>query len=285
MIQIWPNMAAAQMAMRYGLHGPSLTVTTACASSLDALGTASTVLASGRADVVLVGATEGGYVTAADDVAWVPATAAAGTGYGMQTAAADPRRAMLPFDRNRAGIVSGEGSCWFVLETAEHAARRGVPVLAWLRGYGSLADGHHPSSPEPSGRWEARAMELAQADAGIGPADVDALIAHATGTPKGDSAEIRALNGVFDRPDLVVTGLKGNTGHTGASAGAMNVLAGIWAMHHGRLPAVGGTTEVDPEVEFDVVVGEPRSVDLGTLQVNAFGFGGQNASLVLTRDR
>lgn len=284
MIQIWPNMAAAQLAMRYKLHGPSLTVTTACASSLDALGTAAALLNSGQADVALVGATEGGYVREADDVAWVPATAAAGTGYGMQTASPDPRRAMLPFDRNRAGIVSGEGSCWFVLETAEHAARRGVAALAWLRGYGSLADGHHPSSPEPNGRWEARAIELAQADAGIGPGDVDVLVAHATGTPKGDQAEIRALNGVFGGTELTVTGLKGNTGHTGASAGAMNVLAGVWAMHHGRVPAVAGTRELDPEVDFDVVVGEPRSLDVGVLQVNAFGFGGQNASIVVTRD-
>ena len=130
-------------------------------------------------------------------------------------------------------------------------------------------------------------MELAQAGAGVGPADVDVVIAHATGTPKGDSAEIRALNRVFvdgaGRDELLVTGLKGNTGHTGASAGAMNVMAGIWAMRHGRLPNVAGTTDLDPEVRFDVVLGEPRPVDLDVLQVNAFGFGGQDASLVVTR--
>jgi len=130
-------------------------------------------------------------------------------------------------------------------------------------------------------------MELAQADAGIGPADVDALVAHATGTPKGDAAEIRALNAVFvdgaGRDELVVTGLKGHTGHTGASAGAMNILAGIRAMHEGRLPNVAGTTELDPEVRFDVVLHEPRSIDLEVLQVNAFGFGGQDASVVVTR--
>jgi 3-oxoacyl-[acyl-carrier-protein] synthase II len=215
------------------------------------------------------------------------ATGAAETRYGMATPATDRLRAMLPFDANRSGIVTGEGVAFFVLESEAHARARGADVLAWVRGYGSLADGYHPSSPEPSGRWEARAMELAQADAGVGPADVDVVIAHATGTPKGDSAEIRALNRVFvegaGRDELLVTGLKGNTGHTGASAGAMNVMAGMWAMRHGRLPNVAGTTDLDPEIRFDVVLREPRPVDLDVLQVNAFGFGGQDASLVVTR--
>jgi 3-oxoacyl-[acyl-carrier-protein] synthase II len=131
-------------------------------------------------------------------------------------------------------------------------------------------------------------MELAQASAAISPAEVDALVAHATGTPKGDEAEIRAINAVFvdgaGRDDLVVTGLKGNTGHTGAGSGAMNVMAGVWAMHHSRLANVSGTTELDPEIRFDVVLHEPRAIDLATLQVNSFGFGGQNASVVVTRE-
>jgi 3-oxoacyl-[acyl-carrier-protein] synthase II len=289
MIQIWPNMAAAQICMRHGLHGPSMTVTTACASSLDALGTAAGLLETGRADVVLCGASEGGYTCdRPEDAAFVPATSQAEAGYGMETTSADPRRAMLPFDANRSGIVSGEGSAYFVLESAAHASRRGARIHAWLSGYSSLADSHHPSSPQPDGRWEALAMEGAQAGAGVAPGDIDALVAHATGTPKGDEAEIRALNTVFEqgggRTDLVVTALKGNTGHTGAASGAMNVIAGVWAMHHGSLPAVAGTTDLDPEIRFDVVLGEARSIDLATLQVNSFGFGGQNASVVVTRE-
>jgi 3-oxoacyl-[acyl-carrier-protein] synthase II len=130
-------------------------------------------------------------------------------------------------------------------------------------------------------------MELAQADAGIEPADVDALVAHATGTPKGDDAEILALNRVFvdgaRREELPVTSLKGHTGHTGASAGAMGVMAGVWAMHHGRFPNIAGTTNPDPKIRFAVVLDEPRAVDLEVLQVNAFGFGGQDASVVVTR--
>jgi 3-oxoacyl-[acyl-carrier-protein] synthase II len=287
-IKIWCNMAAAQICMRHRLHGPSMTVTTACASSLDALGTAAMYLDAGLADVVIAGATEGGYTCDAPDEAdFVLATSAAEVAYGMSSGAADPMRAMLPFAADRAGIVSGEGSAFFVLETAAHAAARRARVHAWLTGYASLADAHHPSSPEPHGRWEARVMELAQRSAGIAPMDVDALVAHATGTPKGDEAEIRALNTVFveggnDR--LVVTGLKGHTGHTGASSGGMNVIAGIRAMHGGRLSHINGTTKVDPEIRFDVALREPRPLDVGVLQVNSFGFGGQNASVVVQRD-
>ena len=130
-------------------------------------------------------------------------------------------------------------------------------------------------------------MELAQADAGVAPGDVDVLVAHATGTPKGDDAEIKAINDLFvnagRESDLVVGAIKGNTGHTGSAAGAMAVVAGVRAMGDGRLPHVAGTTNLDQAVRFDVVLHEPRTVEIDVLQVNAFGFGGQNASVVLTR--
>ncbi len=289
MIQIWSNMAASQICMRHQLHGPSLTVSTACASSLDALGAAARYLEAGLCDVAIVGGTEGGYPTPGyrPEQRFEPATQMAGRGYGMSTPSADPRRAMLPFAADRSGIVSGDGSVWFVLETEAHAAARNAEVLAWLRGHGSLSDSYHPSSPEPNGTWEAKAMELAQAEAGIAPGDVDALVAHATGTPKGDTAEIRALNKVFvdtGADQLVVTACKGHTGHTGASAGGVNLVAIIDAMHRGRLTHIGGTTTPDSEIRFDVVLGEPRAIDLRVAQINAFGFGGQNASIVVTRE-
>ncbi len=283
-IKIWPNMAAAQICLAHGLHGPSITITTACASSLDALGTAALYLRAGLADIVLVGATEGGY-TADDGDHFVPGFVAAERAYGMSSGQTDPSRAMLPFDIDRVGIVSGEGSAFLVLETAEHAAGRGAVARAWLRGTASLADAHHPSSPQPDGRWEQLVMERAHESAGIGPEQVDVLIAHATGTPKGDQAEIRAINRTFtSNPDLVVTGLKGHTGHTGAASGAMSVIAGVRAMADGELPAIAGTEVVDPEAEFDVAVRASRVVDLAVLQVNSFGFGGQNASVVISRE-
>ena len=285
-IKIWCNMAAAQLCMRYQLHGPSITITTACASALDALGTAAMYLQAGMADVMLVGATEGGYTCESpDEEGFLFAASAAEVSYGMSTGGGDPKRAVLPFAADRAGIVAGEGSSFFVLETPEHAAAREATVHGWLTGYSSLADAYHPSAPEPNGRWEARVMQLAQQSAGAGAADIDALVAHATGTPKGDQAEIRALNEVFrDADDVVVTGLKGHTGHTGASSGGMNLIAGIDAMRRGRLANVGGTTMLDGEIEFDVAILEPRPIDLATLQVNSFGFGGQNASIIVRRD-
>lgn len=287
-IQIYPNMAASQIAMRYGLHGPSLTVTTACAASLDALGNAARLLETGHADVLIAGGTDGGISLAGGgaDGDFVPATFHTASLYGMTARSNDPRRAMLPFDVKRRGIVIGEGSAMLVLERGEHARTRGARVLGYLRGYGTLADAYHPSAPDPSGRWEARAMELALADAGIEAVEVDALIAHATGTPKGDTAEIRAINHVHgsrSKP-LPVASIKGHIGHSGAASGAMGLVTGLLGMAEGRFTHTANTDEPDPEARFDVVIARPRAIEYATLQVNAFGFGGQNASVIVTRD-
>jgi 3-oxoacyl-[acyl-carrier-protein] synthase II len=284
MLRVWSNMAAAQLCVRYGVHGPSLTVTTACASSLDAIGQAARMVASGQVDSALAGGAEGGWPSGRPGIEdFRPVTSVAGRILGMESPVADPARAVLPFDVDRSGIVFGEGAVFAVLESEASVRARGAEPLAWLRGYGSCSDSYHPSSPDPSGRWEARAMELALADAGAGPADVDAVVAHATGTPKGDTAELKALDLVFGREDLLVTSVKGHTGHTGASAGAVGVVTAVEALRTGVLSHTAGTTTVDPEAHVDVVVGAPRTADLDTVQVNAFGFGGQNASVVLSR--
>ncbi|MGF1598974.1 MAG: beta-ketoacyl-[acyl-carrier-protein] synthase family protein [Acidimicrobiales bacterium] len=283
-IKIWTNMAASQICLAHDLHGICTTVATACASSLDALATAALYLQAGQADVVIVGATEGGYTCDPGQDHFQPAVNAAEQSYGMRGDAADPERALLPFAADREGIVSGEGSAFFVLETGEGATRRGAPVRAWLRGVGSLADAYHPSSPQPDGRWEQAVMEEAQGAAGVQAGDVDVVVAHATGTPKGDTAELRALNRVFaDHGRVVVSGIKGHTGHTGAASGAMSIMAAIRAMESGRLVNVAGTTELDPEIDFDVALRRPRDVDATVCQVNSFGFGGQNASAVIAR--
>ena len=194
-IQIYPNMAASQIAMEYGLHGPSLTVTTACASSLDAIGTAAHMIAGGRADVMIAGGTEGGLAMPGGlaEPDFTPALYYTSTAYGMVAPSSDPRRAMMPFDVKRSGIVVGEGSAMVVLERGDRARARGATILGYIRGYGSLADAYiHPRRNRPP--LGSRAMEMALADAGVAAREVDALIAHATGTPKGDTAEIRAIN-------------------------------------------------------------------------------------------
>jgi 3-oxoacyl-[acyl-carrier-protein] synthase II len=283
MIKIWPNMAAAQIAMHYDLHGPQLTICTACASSIDAIGTAARLIADGRADWAITGGTEGGSVEEGEAAEFVPATYYSGNSYGMSSKEPDAARAALPFDANRRGIVSGEGSAMLFLEREDLARARGARIYGMVRGYGTVADAFHPSSPEPNGRWEELAMRLALEEADLPPERVDAVVAHATGTPKGDTAEIRALNRLFGGRGLPVTSLKGTIGHTGSSAGAMGLLAGIRAMHHGQLPPTMGTTEPDPEIDFDVVMHRAANVEVETLQVNAFGFGGQDASLVVTK--
>jgi 3-oxoacyl-[acyl-carrier-protein] synthase II len=281
MIKIWPNMAAAQIAMKYDLHGQQITVCTACASSIDAIGTAARLIADGRADAAIAGGTEGGSVD--DGTEFVAATYYSGNSYGMSSQEPDPRRAALPFDVARRGIVSGEGSAMLFLERADHARARGARIYGIVRGYGTVADAFHPSSPEPSGRWEQRAMELALEEAELDPSAIDAVVAHATGTPKGDTAEIRAINNLYGGRGLPVTSLKGTIGHTGAAAGAMGLMAGITAMHEGRLAPTMGTTDPEPEIDFAVVLHRAADVRVEALQVNAFGFGGQDASLVVTK--
>ena len=207
-----------------------------------------------------------------------------GNVYGMEAPSPDPNQAMLPFDVKRSGIVVGEGSGMMVLERAEHARARGANILGYLRGYGSCADGFHPSSPEPTGVWEARAMELALQDADMAAGEMDALIAHATGTPKGDTAEIRAINLVHAGRGLPVASIKGHIGHSGASSGAMAMISALLGMAEDRFTYIANPDEPDPEADFDIVHGAPRQMKYASCQVNSFGFGGQNASVVLTRN-
>lgn len=288
LIKISPNMPAAQLAMRWGLHGPQLTITTACASSLDAIGTAARMIADGRADAAIAGGTEGGWagVGGLAEGDFSPAVFHSQVRYGMIVPGLDRSVASVPFDRRRSGVVTGEGSAMFVLEREELARVRGAAVLGEVTGYASLADAHHPSAPEPGGRREGEVMRQALADAELRPRDVDALIAHATSTQKGDAAEISAINTVHARGrrvPLPVMSLKGHIGHSGAAAGAMSLAVALFTLKDGMLPHTAGTQEVDPSADFCVVTGRPVAVDARTVQLNAFGFGGQNASLIVRR--
>jgi 3-oxoacyl-[acyl-carrier-protein] synthase II len=288
LIKISPSMPAAQIAMRWQLHGPQQTICTTCASSIDAIGTAARLIADGRADAAIAGGTEGGWAGAGGQAQgdFVPAVYHSQISYGMITTGVDRAVASVPFDQRRNGVVTGEGSAMFVLERADLARTRGATILAEVAGYGSLADSHHPSSPEPSGQWEAEVMRQALADAGRTPPEVAAVIAHATSTVKGDLAEIRAINAVY-RPGRegrpLVMSVKGHIGHSGAAAGAMGLVMAVLAMNRGSLPHTAGTRYVDPEAQFDVITGHPAAIDAPVVQLNAFGFGGQNASLVVTR--
>jgi 3-oxoacyl-[acyl-carrier-protein] synthase II len=277
-LQAWPQATASQVAMRWQLHGPLLTLSTACAASLDAIGMGARMIEAGVVDVVIAGGAESGLC---ETLYYSQAL------YGMSQPTADRNRACLPFDVARSGVVEGEGAGVVVLERADAAARRGARVYGRVRGYGSLSDAFHPSSPNPTGEWEALAIANAQREAALpgGPAAIQAVVAHGTATPVGDAAEIRAINSVFgDRSDdLYVTSIKGAVGHTAGAAGSMGLIAGLHGMATGTLVHTANTTEVEPDAQFIVPLEKPARVDIEALQVNGFGFGGHNASLVVTR--
>ena len=278
----WPNMAAAQIALRWKLHGPLLTISTACASSLDAVGIAARMIETGMADVAIAGGC---------DAARRKLPNLAARLYGMSSSQPDPTMACLPFDVRRSGIMGGEGAGIVVLERLERAEARDARVLGRVRGYASLSDAFHPTSPDPTGVWESRVMEGAIAEAKLeaGAASIDALVAHGTGTPVGDSAEIRAINRVFFEGDrrtspLRVASIKGHVGHTAGAAGVMGLIGGLFAMEAGAMIPTAGTTEVDPEARFEVVTRAAAAGTIEALAVNGFGFGGQDASMVVTRN-
>ena len=286
MMKALTNMPAAQLCMHYGLHGPNLTITTACASTLDALGNAARMIESGLCDAAIAGGTEAGEMMTSGGMEgqFVPAMVYAPAAFGMQSPVTEARLASMPFDVKRSGVVGSEGSSFFVLERADLAAARGAHIYGYLCGYGSLADAYHPSAPEPSGQWEARAMTTALDDAGIEASAVDALIAHGTATPKGDTAEIRAINAVHGHRDvpLPVASTKGHFGHAAAASGGLSLASGLLGMRESTFVHTANTDQPDPEARFDVVIECPRNLDVKVLQINAFGFGGQNASIVVT---
>ncbi len=286
MMKALANMGAAQIAMLYKLHGPSLTISTACASTLDALGTAARLIVSGQADVAVAGGTEAGHSLDSGDPesGFVPAMAFAPAMFGMQSADTDVAKACRPFDINRSGIATSEGAAGFVLERADLAEARGAEIFGYLRGYASLADAYHPSAPDPSGQWEALAMQQALDASELGAAEIDCVYAHATGTPIGDTPEIRAINSLYGsrKEPMPVTSVKGHFGHAAAASGGMSLIAGLNNMAERVVVNTANTTDPDPEARFDVVLSEPRSLDIRAFQVNAFGFGGQNASIIVS---
>ncbi len=275
MASVIPNMAASHIAMHYHLHGPQLTLTSACASGIDSIGMASRLIQSGMADIAIVGGVE----NLLDPV--VSASLFHAHALAQATYSSD---ASKPFDRDRTGFVMGEGAGVVILESEVHALRREQPILAYVEGYASLADGYHVTAPEPSGKWEARAMERALDAASISAHAIDLVLAHGTGTPVGDLAEIRAIKRVYGSLPAVVTSIKGHIGHSMGASGTMSVIAAIQSMHHSIVPPTKGTHILDPEVDFEIVLDEPLRVPVQMTQVNAFGFGGQNASLVLSRE-
>ena len=273
MALVIPNMANALIAMHWGLHGPQLAISTACASSLDAIGLAAGMIERGEIDAAIAGGTE----TLLSPLVYESLVRA-----GALSRNHDVTRASRPFDVDRDGFVMGDGAGILVLERTQLAQARGARILARIRGYGSVADAYHITSPDPSAKYEVRAMRDAIESAGDAGQECRVVYAHATGTIVGDAAESKAIDDVYSDGRAIVTSIKGHLGHSMASAGAMCAIAGISGMHEGAIPATMGTQRIDPRTRFDLVLARPRAYSYSAFQVNAFGFGGQNASLILS---
>ena len=272
-----PNMAACQPSLELGIRGPVLGGVGACAAGAQAVADGLRLVQRGDARVVLAGATDAGL-----SPVLLGSLANAGA---LAPAGDDPASACRPFDRTRAGMVPAEGAAVVVLEPAERARARGAGVLALVTGGGSAGDAHHVAAPHPEGRGAELAMRRALADAGLQPSDVDALVAHATATPLGDVAEVRAVKTVFGpSPRLAVTAPKGALGHGLGAAGAFAVVVAALSLRDGVLAPTRNLSDPDPACQLDHVVDRPRRAPLDTIVVNASGFGGQNAAVVLRRD-
>ncbi len=267
------NAPAALVSIAHGFTGPSLCVATACATGANAIGEAGRILRDGTADVVVAGAAE---------CAITPTAMCAFANMGaLSTRSDDPGTASRPFDVDRDGFVMGEGAAFLVMEAWEHAHARGATVLGELAGYGATCDAGHITAPSEDGAGAAACIRAALADAGLGPGDVGHVNAHGTSTPLNDAAEARALATVFGPLAVPVTSTKGVTGHLIGAAGAVEAALALVAARDGVVPPVAGTTEVEPGLDVDVVVGVPRAIPVGPVLSTSFAFGGHNAALVL----
>jgi len=270
---LMPNGPAAMVGLELGSRGGVHAPVSACASGAEALAWAWRMLRADEVDVVVAGGAEA-CITGIPLAGFAQMRA-------ISTRNDDPEGASRPFDMSRDGFVLGEGAGILVLERAEFAAARGATVHGKLAGIGTSADAYHITAPDPEGNGAARAISAALRSAGLEPADVTHVNAHATATPVGDVAEAAALRAsIGSHP--VVTAPKGALGHLLGAAGAVEALATVLSLRDGVIPPTRNLTDIDPGVQLDVVTGEPRKLDLTAAVSDSFGFGGHNVALAFT---
>jgi 3-oxoacyl-[acyl-carrier-protein] synthase II len=272
-----PNMAAAQIALQLGLKGYNSTVVTACAAGTQAIGDAMEVLRRGRMEVMLTGGTEAGISQLG--------LAAFCVMRAMSTRNDEPERASRPFDKDRDGFVPAEGAAVFVLETLEHALARGARILAEVAGAAATADAYHLVAPCADGEGAARAIRWALEDAGVRPEEVDYINAHGTSTPLNDVAETIAIKAVLGEHayQVPISSTKSMIGHALGASGALETVAAVKTIETGIIHPTINYETPDPECDLDYVPNVARRADVRVVLKNSFGFGGQNACLVLRR--
>lgn len=271
------NLPAYHIHQLFGFFGPSLTVSTACATGAQAIGEAVQFIRSGQADVMVAGGTE--HCIFPLFVASFAVQRAAST---MNDA---PEKASMPFDANRHGFVLGEGAAMVVLETLENARARGAHVYAEVLGYGASDDGYHPIAPEPEGRGAAYAMNLALQEGGIQPAQVDYVNAHAASTTLGDKAETLAIKKALGKHayEVAISSAKSMIGHLMGAAGAVEAMATILTIRDQVVHPTINYVTPDPDCDLDYVPNTGRMMDVNVALSNSIGLGGQNTCLAFGR--
>ena len=269
------NATAAFIAIQYGFTGPNFSVVTACAAGANALGEGARLVRAGDADVVIAGGSEASIA---------PVGLAAFSRMGaLSRRRDDPAHASRPFDKDRDGFVMGEGAGFLVLERWDRAIARGARIHGAIAGYGRNTDAYHITAPSPGGEGAVRCMQLALEDAGLTTADIGHLNAHGTSTPLNDASEAEAVLKVFDGTPPPISSVKGATGHLIGAAGAVELVISIEAIRKGILPPTINYEVPDPECDLDYIPNVARERRVQHVLSNSFGFGGQNASLVVSR--
>ena len=267
------NMGAGNIALKIGAQGVCKSITTACASANDAIGEAFREIKYGFHDVILAGGSEASI------------TKIGIGGFNALTALStteDPARSAIPFDKDRNGFVMGEGAAVLILESLEHAQKRGARILAEVVGYGSNCDAYHMTTPTPDGSGAAKAIKLAINEAGISPEEVNYVNAHGTSTQANEKGESKAIVAVLGK-DVPVSSTKSFTGHLLGAAGGVEAIATIEAIRNHFVPMTAGTKELSEDIEANVVYGQGQEADIKYAISNTFGFGGHNAVLAFKR--
>jgi 3-oxoacyl-[acyl-carrier-protein] synthase II len=270
------NMASGNIAIQYGAKGVCTSVVTACATGTNAIGDSFRLLQYGSADIMIAGGAEASI------------TQLGLAGFASLTAlstSTDVTRASIPFDKERDGFVMGEGAGVLILETLEHAVKRGAKIYAEVVGYGTTCDAYHMTAPHPEGDGGARAMALAIKDAGINNEEISYINAHGTSTPYNDKLETLAIKRVFGENacNIPISSTKSMTGHLLGAAGAVEGIACIKALQEGFIPPTIGYKVKDEECDLDYVPNVGREADLKYTLSNSLGFGGHNASIILKK--
>jgi 3-oxoacyl-[acyl-carrier-protein] synthase II len=271
-----PDTGPGLVAIHLGIRGPNMAVVTACATGTNSIGEGSEVIRRGDADVILAGGSEAGIVPIAM------------AGLGVMTALTsrndEPERASRPFDLDRDGFVMGEGAGVLVLESLEHARRRGATILAEVTGYGSTNDAYHISAPAENGAGAALCMRNALKDGGLDISRIEYINAHGTSTPLNDKSETAAIKTVFGERayDIPISSTKSMTGHLLGAAGALEAIICVKVLKDGILPPTINYETPDPDCDLDYIPNSARQVPVRRVMSNSFGFGGHNATIILT---